>query len=856
MKIIYLSLLGLAVHIGGYGQQLIKTPSIDEGGITLCGQHGALEKMQEENPVRYQMYQQSRVTLDQESLGSMEKSNTIYTIPVVFHVLHNNQTENISDAQIQDALNILNRDFRKLNSDVNNVVAQFQPIADDAKIEFAFAKIAPNGACFNGITRTVSTATNNSDGEVQVNAIINGNNVYQGIWPHNKYLNIYVCRGLGGSAGYTFLPNGGSTASAANMYYNGIFMLHDYTGSIGTSSVATSRALTHEVGHWLNLKHTWGDGNTPGLASNCSDDDGVTDTPNTRGVTSCNLSENACGPLANVENYMDYSYCSKMFTQGQVTRMRAAIVSSMGGRSNIWSTSNLQAVGVIAGGNSLCGVNIEATETGVCSGASTTFSVSNSGSPITAYSWSFPGGTPSTSTAANPTVTYNTSGTYNVSVTITTASGTNTLNAPNYITVASSQPGVSLPFTEGFSSTVFPPANWTIDNGGSSVTWARRTAGTAPSGAGSAAIDLYTTDTNGDIDDLNTPALNLSGYTGSTLTFDVAYRTYPNPAYYDKLEVLVAAGCGGTYEVVYSKSGTTLQTETANENGYTSPAVWRNETINLSPYVGNNQVKVKFRVTSAYGNYIYIDNVNVSGTTGAATANFSSSTNNVCVGQTVTFTNTSTGATSWNWNFGAGATPATATGAGPHSVSYSTAGNKNVSLSINGGTSTSNQSVTVNQLPTVSMATLPTVCVYHNPITLTQGSPAGGTYSGPGVTGNQFSPSAAGMGTKTITYTYTSAGCTNTATRQIVVDGCLGLETEENTLFNVYPNPTSGDITITGSVAIDEIIVMDNVGRIVEVVNGEKLTEIKLNLGHLSAGSYHIQTQSGTVSKMIKLIIQ
>src|SRR5690606_7014803 len=146
----------------------------------------------------------------------------------------------------------------------------------------------------------------------------------------------------------------------------------------------------------------------------------------------------------------------------------------------------------ISGGNSLCGVNIEATETGVCSGASTTFSVSNSGSPITAYSWSFPGGTPSTSTAANPAVTYNTSGTYNVSVTITTASGTNTLNAPNYITVAPSQPGVSLPFTEGFSSTVFPPANWTIDNGGSSVTWARRTAGTAPSGSGSAAIDLYT----------------------------------------------------------------------------------------------------------------------------------------------------------------------------------------------------------------------------------------------------------------------------------------------------------------------------------------------------------------------------
>ncbi len=855
MKIIYLSLLGLAVHLGTFGQQLIKTPVAGDDGIRSCGQHEALEKMQAEDPTRYQLYQQSRLILEQQEASvGMAKSNTIYTVPVVFHILHNNGVENISDAQIQDALNILNRDFRKQNSDVNNVVSQFLPIADDAKIEFAFAKIAPNGACFNGITRTTSSQTNNGDdGEAQVNAIINGNNVYQGIWPHNKYLNIYVCRNLiSGAAGYTFLPQGGAAANATNMYYNGIFMLHSYVGSIGTSSVQTSRALTHEVGHWLNLDHVWG----PGSIGTCGTDN-VSDTPQTNGSNGvCNLNKSSCdGTLDNVENYMDYSYCSKMFTQGQVTRMRNAIVSNVAGRSNTWTTANLQSVGVIPGGTSLCSANIEATQTGICSGTSTTFSVTNVSTPITSYSWSFPGGTPATSTAASPTITYNTPGTYDVSVTITTSSGTSTLNQTSYITVASSQPGASLPFTEGFTSTSFPPANWTIDNGGASVTWVRRTGGTAPSGSGSAAIDHYNTNTTGDIDDLNTPTLNLSGYTGSTLTFDVAYRPYTGQS--DKLEVLVATGCAGTYEVVYSKAGTTLQTESSNQNPYTSPSTWRNETVNLAPYVGNNQVKVKFRTTSGYGNYIYIDNVNVTGTTGSATANFSSSSNTVCVGQTVTYTNTSSGATSWNWNFGAGATPATATGQGPHTVTYSSPGAKNISLSINGGASTSNQSITVNQLPTVTMATLPTVCVNQGPITLSQGSPAGGTYSGQGVTGNQFTPSVAGTGTKTITYTYTATtGCTNTATGQIIVDGCLSLGTEENTLFTVYPNPTSGNVTVTSEVAIDELIILDNVGRVVEVIAGDNATEIQVNLSHLSAGSYHIHTKLGANSNITKLIIR
>ena len=134
--------------------------------------------------------------------------------------------------------------------------------------------------------------------------------------------------------------------------------------------------MTHEVGHWLNLDHPWGNTNNPNLASNCFTDDNVQDTPECIGVTSCNLNSNSCsGDNAywgfdmrdNVENYMDYSYCSKMFTQGQVNRMRAALQVSSTGRSNLWKASNLSATGA-TGDLYLCKAEFEADRTTICSG--------------------------------------------------------------------------------------------------------------------------------------------------------------------------------------------------------------------------------------------------------------------------------------------------------------------------------------------------------------------------------------------------------------------------------------------------------------------------------------------------------
>ena len=134
---------------------------------------------------------------------------------------------------------------------------------------------APNGVCFKRDTRTASVlSVQGEDGGDQVNAIVSGNDVYNGSWPGNRYLNVFVCGDIGGAAGYTYNPGNWS----ANSMGNGIWILHNYTGSIGTSSVGTSRALTHEVGHWLNLSHTWGGDNNPNVSTSCNQDDGVQDT--------------------------------------------------------------------------------------------------------------------------------------------------------------------------------------------------------------------------------------------------------------------------------------------------------------------------------------------------------------------------------------------------------------------------------------------------------------------------------------------------------------------------------------------------------------------------------------------------
>jgi hypothetical protein len=255
---------------------------------------------------------------------------SVVTVPVVIHVLYANATENISAAQINSQITVLNKDYSHTNSDAGNTPSAFQSLAADCQIQFCLAVRDPNGNPTSGIERRAVT----------INNIGNTNSYYQyslgglDIWDHTKYLNIWICNIDGGNTlGFSYYPNATGPAD------DGVVIDYHYFGTIGTvsSPYALGRTATHEVGHWFNLAHIWAD------EPNCAADDNVTDTPQqkaenygcptypqtTQSGGRCSTSD----PSSMFMNYMDYTddNCMNLFTLGQKARMQAAINNSRPG---------------------------------------------------------------------------------------------------------------------------------------------------------------------------------------------------------------------------------------------------------------------------------------------------------------------------------------------------------------------------------------------------------------------------------------------------------------------------------------------------------------------------------------------
>tara|TARA_B100000508_G_scaffold140085_2_gene140030 strand:+ start:39888 stop:42533 length:2646 start_codon:yes stop_codon:yes gene_type:complete len=219
----------------------------------------------------------------------------------------------------------------------------------------------------------------------------------------------------------------------------------------------------------------------------------------------------------------------------------------------------------------------------------------------------------------------------------------------------------------------------------------------------------------------------------------------------------------------------------------------------------------------------------------------------VCSGEEVTLNaTTSAGTISWN-NGVTNNTPFVPTSTGTYTV---TADN-------NGCTSTEDVLVTVNDLPTVTLGNDETTCVDYDPIQL-NGNPTGGTYSGPGVTGNEFDPQTAGVGSHTITYTYQDGnGCENSATQTITVEGCASLD-QENSSIAVYPNPADEKIFVQVTNGIEEVQIISALGQKIDHLNIEYINsnEVKVNVSHLARGSYFVKVKSKNETMIKKLIIK
>ncbi len=568
-------------------------------------------------------YRKSKELSDQEFQEKLNKpveyqKGVVYTIPVVFHVLHMNGIENISHDQILDAVAILNRDYRLQNADANNVEASFQGMPSDVEVEFALATKAPNGNCFNGVTRTISPMSyDGSDGSAQVSTIRNNNDVYQGSWKGHKYLNIFVCGEIGGAAGYTTKPSNWSSQSMTN----GIWILHDYVGSIGTSSTGRSRTLTHEVGHWLNLDHPWGGNNNPGNASSCSTDDNVDDTPDCIGVTACLLNNNSCSTdnsywgfdiKDNVENYMDYSYCSKMFTAGQVSRMRAALQVSSTGRSNLWQAANLTSTG--ADGNlSLCKADFSADQTTICEGESISFT-DQSYNSVNGWSWTFTGGSPSSSTSQNPVVSYAQAGLYTVTLTATDGGNSQTETKTQFIRVLPS--ATTIPYHEGFEgySSISNLSHWELYNPNNNNGFELESS-FGHSGSKCVRLNNYGEDA-GNFDELASGNIDLSVVPSSgsvTLSFRYAYRKKTSSTY-EYLKVFISPDCGESWVQRKTLGGSSLSSLTSNNPNWapSSQNDWTTvHMINVTSNYFTSNFRMKFKFESNEGNNFYLDDINL-----------------------------------------------------------------------------------------------------------------------------------------------------------------------------------------------------------------------------------------------------
>jgi hypothetical protein len=363
MKKRYFLLLTASTFLAGktFAQQVLPCGS-DEMHKIQVKQHPEILKLEAEFEKQFQEQIRRQVTRMDLSKAAKTTTDTVtwYDIPIVVHVIHDyndynapgsNTGDYIKDDMIFDAVKHWNITFAKQNADTATVIAPFKKYIGNAHIRLHLATKDPSGNPTKGITRRRSYLTYGGGDQAKFDD-----------WAPSSYMNIWFVKampsGSSNVAAYAYKP-----ATAASIpYYDGVISLSEYMDRDNT--------INHELGHCLNLDHPWGGTNDPAVA--CGDDN-VDDTPPTKGhaqtgCTTGSLYDTTCArnyfklyvddlgnsyvvnypDTTNAENIMDYTYCSKMFTKGQVDRMHAALNNTVAGRSNLFTAFNLANTGAMA----------------------------------------------------------------------------------------------------------------------------------------------------------------------------------------------------------------------------------------------------------------------------------------------------------------------------------------------------------------------------------------------------------------------------------------------------------------------------------------------------------------------------
>jgi hypothetical protein len=608
-----------------------------------CGTMDHLQQQMQNDPSmeRNMQKQEAEIQRFVQEHGENFRTQGTITIPVVVHVVYRTAIQNISDAQVLSQIAVLNEDYGGTNTDIGSVPAAFtSATAIGTGIQFCLASRDPQGNPTTGIVRVQTTVNSFGMSGDPVKFTSQGGS---DAWPRDSYLNLWVCNLSGGLLGYAQFP--GQAAAT-----DGVVLLYNAFGRVGTVSAPYNkgRSATHEVGHWLNLRHIWGDD-----GGACNGSDFCADTPNQGGENyGCPSFPNTdncttTSPGVMHMNYMDYTddACMYMFSNNQAGRMnttlsgtRVALQSSQGCVPVLLPADDAGVLAIASPSGTYCVDQITPTFTLKNFGSNTLTSVTLNwqidGGAVSNQSWT---GSLASLAATNVTLPVQTVSSGNHTITIYTSNPNgnadgNSANDSQTSAFSIAQTGQAIPFSYDFTSAVFPPAGWTLNNPDNSYTW-EHSANAGYSGNGSVWVNNYDYNDRGEQDEFILPSVNLASVGSADLTFDLSYVLYSQTGYSDTLVILTSTDCGTTWQEVYRNAGQALTTVTPYylQSAFTPSNAnqWRNEQVSLNSVAGNSSVQVKFRNVTDYENNLFIDNINIIG--GAVAVNPGVLSNSVTV---------------------------------------------------------------------------------------------------------------------------------------------------------------------------------------------------------------------------------
>lgn len=599
----------------------------DEHYHRLVAEHPEIIKSQEELSAFTKWFNENKSNFSRDE----EKH---YIIPVVFHVLHDAGREYLPDSKIAGIeMTNINQYWSATNPELggptfSNIHPDFRDIVADMNIEFRLARKDPQGNATNGIDRIYTYATNVGNNDSKINP-----------WPRDKYLNVWVSKAVdmdtssNGTIAYSMYPAGVDN-QVNNDVIDGVQTKHVGVGVSATypqSGGFYRPVMAHEIGHWLNLQHTWGGTNQPGVA--CGDDD-VEDTPLTKGQqNTCPFSEVTCGANSNVQNCMNYSECHIMFTEGQKARSRAALESTVAGRSNLWSAANLEATGVEPLYDVLPAPKAEFAYSTryACTGVTNKIRIVDYTYNTSEWvrEWTFPEDAVGASGDDSVQLVYfTTPGWKTVTLKSTNASGVSTKTKTAIYVRDNSLEALPYPHYEPFDDAE-SASSWVPINYDNNVTMFSHRTDVGHNSNGAFGLNDYDATYRGDRDELISPAFDLTGISETDFRFSFDYSFAcrfdheMTNSYYDSiasLDVLITAGCSGVWKRVARIVGNRNLMNGGFINASYVPGqgdqYWKKVVVNLAggsngAYKTSN-VQVKFVVNGAKnGNNFYLDNFNL-----------------------------------------------------------------------------------------------------------------------------------------------------------------------------------------------------------------------------------------------------